>query len=39
MIEFRLFEKGFFSSSEIGIASVKLEGLKNDSKMEGTVKF
>jgi hypothetical protein len=29
IIEFRLFEKGFFSNSEIGLASIKLEGLRN----------
>ena len=39
LIEFRLFEKGFFSNSEIGQVSIKLEGLRNESKQEGSIKF
>lgn len=38
-VEFRLYEKGFFSNSEVGIASVALNHLKNSHTYENIVVF
>ncbi|CAK55933.1 unnamed protein product (macronuclear) [Paramecium tetraurelia] len=35
-IEVRLFEKGFFGSSEIGVGQISLENIKNKTLFEGT---
>lgn len=34
-IEVRLFEKGFFGSSEIGVGFITLENIKNKTLFEG----
>ena len=38
-MEIRLYEKGFFSSTEVGLASLQLSNLKNAHTYEGSVAF
>jgi len=38
-VEIRLFEKGIFSNSEIGIAKFPLDGLRNKTQFDGVVKI